>query len=210
MILVRLGHFAWNSQECKEEKAATMWNASMWCWRVLGVFLIVITVSGCPKKQPTSESELGGPGSGSGLGGTGGLQDGNLASRDPGKRTSGRIDNPGSDAGGPLNDIYFDYDSFDLSTEARNTLQSHAEWIRKNGDSKVEIEGHCDERGTVEYNLALGAKRAKAAREYLINLGVDANQLSTISYGEELPLCKETTETCWQQNRRAHFLLVGR
>lgn len=192
----------------KEEKAATMWNASMWCWRILGVFLIAVTVSACPKQQPasTSEGELGGPG-GRGLG-SGGLQDGNLASRDPKKRTGDRIDNPGSDSGGPLSDIYFDYDSFDLSNEARETLQSHAEWIKKNGGGKVEVEGHCDERGTVEYNLALGAKRAKAAREYLINLGVDANQLSTISYGEELPLCKETAESCWQQNRRAHFLLV--
>ncbi len=193
----------------KEEKAATMWNASMWCWRVLGVFLIAVMVSACPKQQPTSsEGELGGPGSGRGIGESGGLQDGSLAPRDPGKRTGNRLDNPGSDTGGPLSDIYFDYDSFDLSTEAREALQSHAEWIKRNGSGKIEIEGHCDERGTVEYNLALGAKRAKAAREYLINLGVDANQLSTISYGEELPLCKEATESCWQQNRRAHFLLV--
>jgi peptidoglycan-associated lipoprotein len=108
-----------------------------------------------------------------------------------------------------LSDIHFDYDSFDLSNEARNTLQSHADWLRRNGN-RVEVEGHCDERGTVEYNLALGAKRAKAVREYLINLGVDANQLSTISYGEELPLCKDATESCWQQNRRVHFLSVGR
>jgi peptidoglycan-associated lipoprotein len=193
----------------KEEKAATMWNASMWCWRVFSVFLIAVTVSACPKQPPaSSDSELGGPG-GQGLS-SGGLQDGNLASRDPKRRPGERIENPGSDAGGPLRDIYFDYDSFDLSNEARETLQSHADWLKKNGGAKAEIEGHCDERGTVEYNLALGAKRAKAAREYLVTLGVDANQLSTISYGEELPLCKETTETCWQQNRRARFLLVGR
>jgi len=184
----------------------------MWSWRILGVFLLAVLVSGCPKQQqPSSESELGGPGGARGLG-PGGIQDRNLAPADPGARTRGRIESEGIDrsTGGPLSDVYFAYDAFDLSSEARGTLQSHAEWLKKNGGAKVEIEGHCDERGTVEYNLALGAKRAKAARDYLVNLGVDANQLSTISYGEELPTCKESTESCWQQNRRAHFLLVGR
>ena len=184
----------------------------MWYWRILGVCLIALFVSGCPKQQPApSESELGAPGGGQGLG-PGGIQDRNLAPRDPGERTRGRVESDASDrsASGPLSDIYFDYDAFDLSTEARNTLQSHADWLKNNSGTKVEIEGHCDERGTVEYNLALGAKRAKATRDYLVNLGVDANQLSTISYGEELPSCRDATESCWQQNRRAHFLLVGR
>jgi peptidoglycan-associated lipoprotein len=209
MILVRLGRRAWNSQEWKKKQGTTR-SVCMWYWRILGVFLIALFLSGCPKKAPPpSESELGGPGGGQGLG-PGGIQDRNLAPREPGARTEGRIRNPGSDTGGPLSDIYFDYDAFDLSTEARNALQSHADWLRNNSATRVEIEGHCDERGTVEYNLALGAKRAKAARDYLVNLGVDANQLSTISYGEELPSCKEATEDCWQQNRRAHFLLVGR
>ncbi len=187
-----------------------MWSVCMRYWRILGVLLITLTVSGCPKQQqPASESELGGPGSERGPG-SGGIQDGNLASRNPGKRSEERIENPGSDTGGPLTDIHFDYDAFDLSAEARETLQSHANWLKKNAGAKVEIEGHCDERGTVEYNLALGAKRAKSARDYLMTLGIEANQLSTISYGEELPACKESTEDCWQQNRRAHFLLVGR
>jgi peptidoglycan-associated lipoprotein len=194
-----------------EEKQEMMWSVCMRSWRILGVFLIALSVSGCPKqKQAPSESELGGPGGGPGLG-TGGIQDRNLAPGDPGARTHARVENEGTDrnAGGPLTDIYFDYDAFDLSNDARNTLQSHAEWLKKNSAAKVEIEGHCDERGTVEYNLALGAKRAKATRDYLVNVGVDPNQLSTISYGEELPTCKESTESCWQQNRRAHFLLVG-
>jgi len=190
-----------------------MRNMSMWCWRVLGVFLIALTVSGCPKRQEApTESELGGPGgAGRGLG-SGGLQDRNLAAKDPGQRTRERVESEGSDrgSGGPLSDVYFAYDAFDLSAEARDTLQANAGWLKNNSAAKVEIEGHCDERGTVEYNLALGAKRAKAARDYLVNLGVDAGQLSTISYGEELPVCKESTESCWQQNRRAHFLLVGR
>lgn len=199
--------------EIEEEKAKTMRNMSMlWCWRVLGVFLIALIVSGCPKRQEApTESEIGGPGAGGGLG-SGGIDDRNLAAKDPGQRIRERIESEGADRGssGPLSDVYFDYDAFDLSTEARSTLQSHADWLKNNSGAKVEIEGHCDERGTVEYNLALGAKRAKAARDYLVNLGVDANQLSTISYGEELPGCKEPSESCWQQNRRAHFLLVGR
>ncbi|MBM4254712.1 MAG: peptidoglycan-associated lipoprotein Pal [Deltaproteobacteria bacterium] len=189
-----------------------MRSVCMRSWRILGVFLLTLLVSGCPKQQQgPGDSDLSGPGGAGGLGSSG-IQDRNLAAKDPGQRTRERIEREGADrgAGGPLSDVYFDYDAFDLSTEARNALQSHADWLKNNSGAKVEIEGHCDERGTVEYNLALGAKRAKAARDYLVNLGVDANQLSTISYGEELPACKESTEDCWQQNRRAHFLLVGR
>jgi peptidoglycan-associated lipoprotein len=139
------------------------------------------------------------------------LGDRDLAPSDPGRRTQSRVENPQSDiSGGPLRDIQFDYDSFDLSAEARGILQTNADWLKGNPQAKVEIEGHCDERGTAEYNLALGAKRAKAARDYLVTLGVSASQISTISYGEELPVCKESTESCWQQNRRDHFQLVGR
>jgi peptidoglycan-associated lipoprotein len=116
----------------------------------------------------------------------------------------------GRGEGGPLQDVLFEFDSYDLSLNARSTLQSNAEWLRSNSQVRVEIEGHCDERGTVEYNLALGAKRAKAVRDYLVSLGISAERLSTISYGEELPLCHEPTEDCWRQNRRAHFLLLTR
>jgi peptidoglycan-associated lipoprotein len=87
-------------------------------------------------------------------------------------------------------------------------LRANADWLKKNSNARVEIEGHCDDRGTSEYNLALGAKRAQAAREYLVTLGVAAARLSTISYGEEIPVCKEATESCWQQNRRARFVIV--
>ena len=187
-----------------------MRSERVWCWRIAGIFLIALTVSGCPKKTPPpTENDLGGPGSSGGLG-PGGLGDRDLAPSDAGKRAQSRIDNPQSDiSGGPLQDIHFDYDSFDLSPEARDILQANANWLKSNPQAKVEIEGHCDERGTAEYNLALGAKRAKAARDYLVTLGVSANQISTISYGEELPACKESNESCWQQNRRDHFQLVG-
>ena len=108
----------------------------------------------------------------------------------------------------PLKDIYFDYDKYDLKTEARDTLKANTDWLKKNASARLEIEGHADERGTNEYNLALGAKRAQAARDYLVTLGVSKERLSTISYGEELPVCKEQNEGCWQKNRRARFVVI--
>jgi peptidoglycan-associated lipoprotein len=108
---------------------------------------------------------------------------------------------------GALRDINFDFDRADLRPDAREILKGHAAWLKSNPQARVEVEGHCDERGTNEYNLALGAKRAESAKRYLMDLGVSPNVLSTISYGEELPLCKEQNETCWAKNRRAHFVV---
>ena len=116
----------------------------------------------------------------------------------------------GPQAGGELQDIRFDYDAFDLSPTAREVLQTNADWLRRNPTARVEIEGHCDNRGTVEYNLALGSERARSAYEYLVSLGIVSDRLSTISYGEEAPLCAEDSEACWRQNRRAHFLIISR
>jgi peptidoglycan-associated lipoprotein len=108
---------------------------------------------------------------------------------------------------GPLKDIYFDFDQYDLRADARDTLKAHAKWLKDNISGQVELEGHCDERGTGEYNLALGAKRAQAAKEYLVTSGVAANRITTISYGKELPVCTEHTEACWQRNRRDRFVV---
>jgi peptidoglycan-associated lipoprotein len=108
---------------------------------------------------------------------------------------------------GPLKDVNFDFDRYDLRPDAREILKGHAAWLKANPQSRVEVEGHCDERGTSEYNLALGAKRAESAKRYLIDLGISPSTLSTISYGEELPLCREQNETCWAKNRRAHFVV---
>ncbi|HWP23682.1 MAG TPA: peptidoglycan-associated lipoprotein Pal [Candidatus Binatia bacterium] len=107
---------------------------------------------------------------------------------------------------GPLKEIYFDFDKYDLTPAARATLQANAAWLKANPAATVEIEGHCDERGTTEYNLALGAKRARAAMQYLISLGIGPARIKTISYGEELPVCKEATEECYQKNRRDRFV----
>jgi peptidoglycan-associated lipoprotein len=108
-------------------------------------------------------------------------------------------------AEGPLKEIFFDYDRYDLRPDARETLKANVAWLKSNPSARVEIEGHCDERGTNEYNLALGAKRAQSAKDYLVTLGISAQRLSTISYGKELPMCREQTEGCWQKNRRDRF-----
>lgn len=112
-----------------------------------------------------------------------------------------------SATGGPLKDITFNFDSAALSESARSTLKANAEWLKNNPAARVQIEGHCDERGAADYNMALGAKRAQAAMDYLTTLGIAANRLSTISYGEEIPVCKEKSEGCWAQNRRARFVV---
>jgi peptidoglycan-associated lipoprotein len=106
----------------------------------------------------------------------------------------------------PLKDIFFDFDRADLRADARETLKTDADWLKSHPSARVEIEGHCDERGTTEYNLALGAKRAQAALEYLATLGVGSSRLSTVSYGSEVQVCQEHSEDCWQKNRRDRFV----
>jgi peptidoglycan-associated lipoprotein len=108
-------------------------------------------------------------------------------------------------ASSPLKDVYFDFDSYALRADARETLKANAQWLKANPAAQVQIEGHCDERGTTEYNLALGAKRAQSVKDYLVSLGAVADRLTTISYGEEIPLCREQSDECWQKNRRARF-----
>jgi peptidoglycan-associated lipoprotein len=110
-------------------------------------------------------------------------------------------------AGGPLTDIHFDYNDYTVRPQDGDILKTNADWLQKNATTRVQIEGHCDDRGSEEYNIALGAKRAQAAKDYLETLGISADRLSTISYGKELPLCTEETDDCWQQNRRDHFVV---
>ena len=117
---------------------------------------------------------------------------------------------PITPASSPLKDAFFDFDRYDLSADARAVLRANADWLKSNPSVRVEIEGHCDERGTSDYNLALGAKRAQAAREYLASLGIAVDRLTTTSYGEEIPVCQEHSEGCWRQNRRARFVVVER
>ena len=106
-----------------------------------------------------------------------------------------------------LRDVFFTYDSWTISEEGRQALSRDAEWMKSNPSALVKVEGHCDERGTAAYNLVLGEKRAKAARNYLVELGVGANRLSVVSYGKERPSCNEHAESCYQQNRRGHAVV---
>jgi len=166
--------------------------------RVAAVLMMVvaITVTGCAKKKRiTDESGVAGAG---GTGNEESLNDSGSLGRY--KRGLG----PEED--GVLKDIHLAYDSYELDGSARDVIAANAEWLKENSRAKTEIEGHCDERGTVEYNLALGAKRAKSVKDYLVTLGVASERLTTISYGEELPLCRDASEQCYARNRRVHFV----
>jgi peptidoglycan-associated lipoprotein len=114
-----------------------------------------------------------------------------------------------SGEGGPLTDIHFELDSAALSDAARSTLEKHALWLQGQRRAQVTIEGHCDERGTAEYNLALGEQRARATRDYLVSLGVAQDRLRVVSFGKERPLSTGTDESSYAQNRRAHFAVAN-
>ena len=105
-----------------------------------------------------------------------------------------------------VRDAYFDYDKADIRADAREALGKTADFLRNYPQLRVTIEGHCDERGSTEYNLALGDRRASAVKQYLVSLGIPADRLTTVSYGKEKPFCMESNETCWQENRRGHFI----
>ncbi|HZS12778.1 MAG TPA: peptidoglycan-associated lipoprotein Pal, partial [Nitrospirales bacterium] len=109
-----------------------------------------------------------------------------------------------------LEDVFFAFDSWQLTADAKQALMLDAEWMKSNVDKPILIEGHCDERGTLAYNLVLGEKRAKAAQKYLQELGVTSTRLSVVSYGKERPFCKDRDEGCYQKNRRSHIVLRGK
>jgi peptidoglycan-associated lipoprotein len=111
---------------------------------------------------------------------------------------------------GYLTDSFFDYNEANLRDDARTALSADADWLKRYASVQILIEGHCDERGTTEYNLALGQKRSDASREYLQSLGVDASRIKTVSYGKERPFCTDSNESCWQQNRRGHILITAK
>ena len=110
----------------------------------------------------------------------------------------------------PLKDVFFDYDKALLTDEAKRALNEDAAWLKANPRGQIAVEGHCDERGTSEYNLGLGDRRAKAARDYLVAAGVDGGRIRTISYGKERPFVLGHDESAWRWNRRAHFAIAGR
>lgn len=111
---------------------------------------------------------------------------------------------------GYLKDVYFDFNDSTLREDARASLSADATWLERYPSIQILIEGHCDDRGTEAYNLALGDRRANAAREYLASLGVDGSRVKTVSYGKERPFCTQDTEPCWQENRRGHVLVTAK
>ena len=106
---------------------------------------------------------------------------------------------------GNLKDIYFRFDQYDLDDQSRDTLRQNARYLQANSGAMIEIQGHCDERGTNNYNLALGERRAHSTKMYLVSLGISARRIHVISYGEERPFCFDSNDACWLKNRRAHF-----
>jgi peptidoglycan-associated lipoprotein len=110
----------------------------------------------------------------------------------------------------PLDTVFFDYDSAEIRSDARSVLQRNADWMRMWPSTRVRVGGHCDERGTNEYNLSLGEERASAARDYLVGLGIAGDRIATVSRGEESPSCRDSTESCWAQNRRGQFTVTSK
>jgi peptidoglycan-associated lipoprotein len=149
-------------------------------------------------KNP-SEERVGGSGMGGSL----------LAKADTGDTAGRQLDEiraeQAASAAAGLRDVFFGYDSWTISDDQRQSLNRDAEWMKSNPGAMVKVEGHCDERGTTAYNLVLGEKRAKAVRNYLVELGISANRLSVVSYGKERPSCLDHAESCYQQNRRGHL-----
>jgi peptidoglycan-associated lipoprotein len=204
------------------------------------VFLLisVVVLAGCAKRPamtaasapaPTGAAQATTPGA-PGAGGTGAAM--SPSPTTPGSGTGAAPGTPGAKGTQPgmggttaapgarpairefaatpnLKDIHFDFDKYDIRPGDAKILDANATWLKSNS-ALVLIEGHCDERGTNEYNLALGERRAKATMNYLVSQGVQAGRITIISYGEERPLCTERNEACWARNRRAHFLSKAR
>jgi peptidoglycan-associated lipoprotein len=110
----------------------------------------------------------------------------------------------------PLGDVYFDLDESTVRDDARGPLQKNAEWMKRWTSTRIRIEGHCDERGSAEYNLGLGDRRGSAVKAYLVNLGIAADRIAVVSKGKESPFCTDSNESCWQQNRRGHFIVTAK
>jgi peptidoglycan-associated lipoprotein len=110
----------------------------------------------------------------------------------------------------PMDDVFFDLDKSEVRDDARPALQKDADWLKKWGTVQVSLEGHSDSRGTAEYNLGLGDRRANAVKTYLVSLGVPAGRITVVSKGKEQPFCNDENESCWQQNRRGHFVITGK
>ena len=191
--------------------------------RSVGIVVIglacTLMLTGCPKRPGTMGAAVPPPEGGSSAGMTDGTVVATTMTRSDG--SSGQSSSSSTGSGGMLKpsdfvatvemkDIHFDFDKADIRVVDADVLEANARWLRSNPGVQVLVEGHCDDRGTVEYNLALGQRRAKAAQDFLTAHGVAATRITTISYGKERPACTAQTEACWAKNRRDRFLVQAR
>ena len=183
----------------------------------LGGLMLVVLLTGCAKQPVSSGSQASAPAPGGArIEGAGGAGGGTLGSTAGGAGGSGTLTGAARPsvkdfvAAPDLADIHFEFDRADIREVDAKTLDGHASWLKGHADHLVLIEGHCDERGTNEYNTALGDRRAKATMNYLVSRGVPASRITLISYGEERPLCAQHDAECWAKNRRAHFMMKAR
>ena len=186
---------------------------------VVHAVIVAMMIAGCAKAPATTSTSTAAPTGGPGTTGRGDSDAGRAGvSGGPGTSgTTSRTGNPtttGSARVVPaeyepireLEDVHFDYDKYEIRPEEARILDATATWLQQNADRLILIEGHCDERGTSEYNVALGERRAKSTMNYLLSRGVAARRIAIVSYGEERPACSQHQEACWAKNRRAHFL----
>ena len=171
-------------------------------WYLIFILLFgMLTIWGCPKKtEVTSAPEAAPP-----------VQKAPAAEpAQPSEKEAPEAEAPRekAPAASGLQPVYFDFDKSFIRPEARETMKANADWLKAHSKVKIRIEGNCDERGTIEYNQALGQRRATSAKKYLTDLGISAARISIISYGKEKPVCSESTESCWQKNRRDDFMTV--
>jgi len=179
----------------------------------MAVILLTVLGAGCAKQPATMTASAPAP-TGSGATPTP-TSDRGSTSRAP--AGTGAADRAGARpapkefrAMADLVDVHFDFDRYDIRPDAARVLEANARVLRSRGNYLLLIEGHCDERGTSEYNLALGERRAKAAMNALVSRGIDTRRITIVSYGEDQPQCRERTEACWAKNRRARFLVKDR
>lgn len=162
----------------------------------------LISLWGCPKKTEVTTAPAAQAQSEKGMPATSSKE---AATADV--KSEGPNERSGMMAEG-LKPVYFDFDRSFIRDDARAVMKTNAEWLKANPNAKIRIEGNCDERGTKEYNQALGQRRAIGAKKYLTDMGISAHRISLISYGKEKPICSEENETCWQKNRRDEFVVV--
>ena len=194
-----------------------MMNARGSALVVIPLLVAALGVAGCPKRPGTGVTTAPAPGgaaspaAGSPATGSASASGQSSASAGSAQRKDAASLQPSDfKPVGGLKDIRFDFDRYEIRAGDARVLDANAHWLKTNAGVQVLIEGHCDERGTLEYNLALGDRRAKAAMSYLVGQGISATRIRVVSYGEERPLCAAHDESCWAMNRRDHFLGSGK